>query len=305
MAVVYSGGTYINTTFTGGTKTNICNNVETQLVAAGWTTISGTGTTNVLLQSAAAPGSGNQGRVRLKDNGGNCVQVTIENVSGTAVQPSSTTSGGNLLPAASKVFRILASKFRFEVFTPWPTVAREFVMAGIVYVPSAYNGVITEAIYQCCNSCLDGDTTLRNSLRNFPYAGIGSNSCGIVNGNVNNWTNNANTACGSVQVRYMSNSYVTNYNTNNFPGQANLYRWHDLALDVSDVLIGWGLAAASDEALIRGQLFDYCYISDAFAADTTDSWTDQSATHSFFNLTNSYSGTAGASMRGSFWVATS
>src|SRR5438309_10759712 len=58
MATQYSGGTYINTTFTGDTKLNIANNVITNLLKAGWTAISGA------LNLAAAPtiaGSGSGG----------------------------------------------------------------------------------------------------------------------------------------------------------------------------------------------------------------------------------------------------
>src|ERR1044071_8307017 len=151
MSTVFSGGTYVNTTFTGDTKANIISNIQTQLTNAGWTVVSGGGTTNLLMQTALGADGYNQGRVRFKDNSGSCVQVTLENVSGTKTQTLNTTTGGNLLPAAAKTFRILASKYRFECFTPGTSLAREVVYAGILAIPTPYVGVITEAIYMGSN----------------------------------------------------------------------------------------------------------------------------------------------------------
>ena len=55
MAVVLSGGPNVNATFTGATKQNIIDGIETQLLAAGWSTISGHLTTNLLMQTATTP----------------------------------------------------------------------------------------------------------------------------------------------------------------------------------------------------------------------------------------------------------
>ena len=310
MATKFSGGTYVNTTFVGGTKTNICNNMETQLVNAGWTVISGTGTTNVLLQSAADPTTGNQGRVRFKDNGGSCVQVTIENVSGTKVLTSSTTSGAHLLPATSKTFRVLASKYRFEVFTPGVSAAREFVCAGILWIPTPYQGVITEAIYLQGNGLSDSDTAIRFSFRTSlsPAVGVSGNlgavSCGICNNNMQVNGNSGQSYMSDVQLRVPTCASLGSYTQGTAPGHANLYRWHDGALDMADALMGWGNSAVSDEAFIRGQVYDWTIVGDNLPVDVTGTWSDGGSSHDWWALTGGNTGNSSL-VRGTILVATS
>ena len=305
MATKFSGGTYVSQTFTGGTKTNICNSMETQLVAAGWTVVSGTGTTNVLLQSAADPTTGNQGRVRLKDNSGSCVQVTIENVSGSKAQSASTAVGGNLLPATSKTFRILASKYRFECFTPGASAAREFVCAGILWIPAPYQGIVTEAIYMQSNSRADNDSSLFNSFRNSLLSG-GGNNAGIVNGSLMSFDNIGSLYCGNVNLRVPTCAYSGGFSGTpsvSYGTQA-LGKWHDNALDMADPLMGWGANLVNDEPLLRGQVYDWTIIADSFAADTADSWTDGGSSHNWWALTSSNTG-GNTSTRGTIWVAVS
>jgi hypothetical protein len=58
-----------------------------------------------------------------------------------------------------------------------------------------------------------------------------------------------------------------------------------------------GLANTTDEAKIKGQLFDMVYIATAFAVDATDTFNS----HTWQNITNNNAG----SPSGGIWVATS
>jgi hypothetical protein len=305
MAIVYSGGTYVSTTFAGTTKAAIITALQTQLTNAGWTVISGSGTTNLLMQTAQDPTTHNQGRVRFKDNSGTCVQVTIENVSGTATEPLSTTNGGNLIPGSSLTYRIIATKYQFFCFVAGSyAVARRFVCAGIIWIPSFLQGVITEDIYMLSDSQSDTDTTTTNAyFRNSLNGSINTaaqnspNQASIVNGSLMENASNNNANWGLLHLIVPYNSDIQN--------NASGYRYHDLSVMISEPLLAHGTSSASDEALIRGQLYDCCVLSDTFTIDSTTSITDSGTAHTFWNLTAPANVGTTQNARGSLFVATS
>ncbi len=57
----------------------------------------------------------------------------------------------------------------------------------------------------------------------------------------------------------------------------------------------------TDEALLRGQMYDWTQLSDAFSLDSTDSWSDGGSSHNFYCF-SSIAGSASQG-RGSLWVA--
>ncbi len=126
MSVIYSGGTYVNTTFTPTTKQDIVTALENALVAAGWAVISGSGTAAVELQSATTS-QGLAVRVVIADLGGTtkCATVFLKHTSGS---PSSNIA--YLYPSGVQ-YRIIASRYGFLCQTDrCDTTAREHVMAG-------------------------------------------------------------------------------------------------------------------------------------------------------------------------------
>lgn len=134
MALQYAGGTRINFTFTdAGTRASLVSNLETQLAAAGWSTISGGGTGDVLMKSAVTP-DGLSIRVRLLDPGsGNCAQFTILNNAGTL------TSQIYFLLPGSFDWRIVANKYQFFMFrrgAAQRVASRAVLAAGTLWVPS-------------------------------------------------------------------------------------------------------------------------------------------------------------------------
>jgi len=132
----YSGGTYVNTTFVAsGTKQDLANNIETALLAAGFTTVSGSGTTNLLMQSAATPFP-HQMRFRFKAQN-TSVTVSIENVSGSIAGTNTTTGGVSLTPRAGNTWRVVANKYQFVIFVVGePSVLGEFVFGCVPFVPT-------------------------------------------------------------------------------------------------------------------------------------------------------------------------
>ena len=283
--IQYAGGTNVNTTFTTtvGTRQEIVTGVQTALTTAGWTVISGGGTGDVLMQSATTPTANNQIQARLYDPGaGSCAQVFIRNIAGTKVSAAT-----YLLPAALKVFRVIANKYQAFVFTPGSSAAREFVAFGVPYIPTFLHGVITaEFGWIVGNAIVDTDTTVRPAFRTIlgGQSTAGSESAcygAILNTNLlNNCLVNNVVHVGAVRVQANPYNQLVTVNT-------NAYRWHDDSLNASEALVAWGLTLFSDESKIRGQLWDAIVISDPFAADTTITLDARS----WFAITNSNAGT--------------
>lgn len=284
MAIQYSGGTNINTTFTctTGTRQEIVTGLEDALNSAGWTTISGHHTANVLLESATTPSPQSLVcRVKLLDPGsGNCAQVQFRNQGNTKAQANQFF----LFPSAGKVYRVIACPYQFFCFSADSlTVGRTFVGGGVPYIPSFLQGIITECIWSQGNSTSsDTSTTLYATFRNSNFLGFDNNMC-------NQWQ----TVNGNQSEVYGS------FGGGNRPGMQNLmvqkgaqdqvmqsqfapYRWHDGSLLTFEPLITWGLTSSSDEGLIRGQLWDAAMISGQFVADQTTTFDS----HNWWVFTN-------------------
>ena len=284
MAIQYSGGTNINTTFTctTGTRQEIVTGLENALVAAGWTVISGSGTANVLLESATTPSPQSLVcRVQLQDTGsGTSAQVRFRNQGNTKAQ----TNQYYLHPAVGKVYRVIACPYQFFCFaSDSMTVGRTYVAGGVPYLPSFLQGVITECIWShgnCTNS--DSSTTLYGSFRTANWLGSDNNQPNqwhVCNGNqveVFGVFSGGNRPGG--QQLYVQMSPQMQQMQSQWPG----YRWHDGSLLTYEPLIGWGLSGMSDENLIRGQLWDSAMISGQFVADQTTTFDS----HNWWVLTN-------------------
>lgn len=297
MAIQYPGGTIVNTTFTGATKNNIVTNLQTQLNNAGWTTISGGGTGDVILESATTPTASNNIRVRLRDSAAtNCAVINMQNAAATQVSQNCF-----LLPAAAKTFRVIANKYQFFCFTPGTSAAREFLGCGVPWIPSFLHGVVTgELGWINGNASSDTSTTVLVSLRTAleTHGGtVGSNSAsyfsGLVNGSMVNISTLGLNGLGSMRLVIPYSAAVQAF--------AYGFRWHDDSLMISDPLIAWGLTSGtSDEAKIRGQLWGAMVVSDAFAGDTALSSVDG---HDWWAITNANAGTTG-SAKGTLFLAT-
>jgi len=245
-------------------------------------------TESILLQSATQANVTNPIRVRLKDLLGNCINVFIENSAGTITAVSALTSAGFILPGAGKTFCIIATCYHFICLVPGSTAAREFVMAGMPYVPS-FLASVTDIGYAISNG--QSDTSTNNCLNPRISGTLNANptpniQC-IYNASLFAVGNNSSAGVGFLD-------YVLS-----IPPTAGqkAYRWANDDLNSCDVLMQWGLTANTDEGKIKGQLFDILWIGDAFVADATDTFNG----HDWYNLTSNNTGNP----RGGFWVATS
>lgn len=297
MAIQYVNTNRQNTTFSPTNKQDLINQIETVLLAAGWTTISGHATTTLVMQSATTPDSLNM-QIKLKDNGGTCVAVSLQNVAGTKVGNNSTTAGAQLNPGAStKTYRIVANKYQVFIWTPTPTPAREFAAWGVPALPSFLSGVVTEAMWLQGNAGSDTTATIFKSWRtclDTVQSGSGSatNVQVCCNGNIWENDNTGGPATGLGFPKLVPASLTD-------PSGASCFRWHDNSVNLTDALVAWGLASLSAEAMIRGQLWDAMVASGPFVGDLTTT----ADSHNWIVITDNNNGGTGAFAIGTLFLA--
>ena len=265
-AVVFAA-TRVNTTVlqVTGTRTEAVQLIEPVLVSAGWTTISGTGTGDVVLESADPAGAVPAIRMRLYDPGaGNCFRVSFRNVAATQIS-----NDLFLLPGAAKTWRIIANEFQLFIFnTAATTTARNFVAGGVPAVPSFLAPSV--AWWGMGDSISDTDATFRATLRvrlgthrtgyGTPSGQTGTHACNW-NGVLLNGFGSGNTFAAIRIIApwdtYMSTSVVPQFADDTFM--------------VSDAWIGWGLAGDLDSSAhrITGLVYDSIVVAGNVSADTT------------------------------------
>lgn len=296
MAIQYSGNAQTST-FTPSVKQDIINDVETALLAAGWTTISGHGTTNLLMQSATTP-QGFAIHVRLKDNGGTCVTFSLESTDGVLVGGNSTTAGIFLNPnSGGYVYRVVCNKYQAFIYaTPDPGVGRTFAAFGVPYVPSWVASMTTRVGWLQGNAVSDTDTTNEPSFRSGLSGGtaFGSNMANQAMFNSAIWSFNSNSSnmTGIIGIP----AYVCPTGASTSTG----YRWENNSALLIDALISWGDTASNVEARFKGQLWDALVSTDAYAGDDTATID----THNWIVVTDNGTGVTGSS-RGTLLIATS
>jgi hypothetical protein len=293
MSIQYSGNAQTST-FTCSTKQNIIDNVETALLAAGWTTISGHGTTNLLMQSATTP-QGFAINVRLKDNGGTCVTFSIETTSGSLTGANSTSTGGGFLNPAAGTYRVTCNKYQAFIYQiPYSSgTSRTYVGFGVPWVPSWVAASTSALGWMHGNAETDTDTNERTGFREqlSPLGGAAVGACECLY-NVSLWNDNTSSAAQGVP------------SIPNFLGQANngssqnQYRYENGAAFLFDALICWGAGGSTNEGKAKGQLWDAVVSSDAYTADSTTSFDG----HNWITLTAAGTSTAN---RGTLLLATS
>jgi hypothetical protein len=297
MAIQYVDLNRQNTTFIPTNKQNLIDNIETVLLAAGWTTISGHATTTLVMQSATTPQGLNM-QMKFKDNGGTCVTLSLQNVSGSKVGTNSTTTGVQLNPgASSKTYRMVANKYQAFIWTASVTPGREFAGFGVPYIPVFLVGVIIECMWLQGNGISDTSTTIATSLRTSlqsytPTAGLFGTQQMLVNGNL--WQLDANTNPGSQNGGFCVIP-VGMFVVDNL----RAYRWHDNSASLIDALVAWGLTSATDEGKIRGQLWDSMLSSESYAGDLTTI----ADSHNWIALTDLQNG-SNVQPRGTLFIAT-
>lgn len=293
MAIQYATGTTVHTSVAADNKATLISNIQTQLTTAGWSVVSGGGTTNLKMACAATPQS-NQIRVRIFDDGANCVRIRVMNVAETIVMADS----GYLLPAASKTFLINANRHQFAIWSSGSIAARDFVMVSAMYIPNHLTSITTLAfLISQSNSDTDvgsrGGFRVGTSLRH-PSTGFNGNFFGLVNSTVMEHVGD-----GSTTARQGIPSLVSPRpsDTTSSPQQTV---WHDGSVFIIEPLIGWGLADITDPFRVYGQIWNASLITDAFTMDTVPTAFNG---RNWINLTSNNTGTTYSS-RGSLFLTT-
>lgn len=279
MGIQLSGGTSVNFTWTPVTRLAIINNIEDQLLLAGWSRAVGTlHAADVTMQSATTA-AGLACRLRLFDPGtGNCAQLFLQNGAGGDVQ----TTAFFLNPVGS-LYRIIAHKYDFWVMTG-ASNAREFACGGVLFTPTTLT--TTQNIFGCGNSENDTNTLLRSALRNSHYS---VNGPYYANYNGNFYTTGVLSGTGVLELVGVAGA---NYST-----QCG-YRWHDDSAINFDPLLAWGLTAATDEAKIAGQIHDALFVNKELPGDFTFTTADAK---NWFVISKSVVG-SGSAARGALCV---
>jgi hypothetical protein len=274
MALRFSGGPYVNTTFTctTGTRLEIVNGIVAALPSAGWTTIS-SATGDYTLQSGTSP-EGLAIRVRVFDPGsGNCAQVFLKSVDGWFTSQTSW-----LKPAASLVFHVVASPYQFFVYTLTSQTNTNYgtwLGCGVPAVPAWLNGTLTECGWIKGNTTGDAGSwcgSWRNELLGYTgdfyshwsgFYGMNGGTRAIVDANpINDWY-----YFGDLELVFHGNGnrQASGQGVAGYQG----FRWADNTLQLHDPYIAWGPnGRTTDEARIFGQLWDAAIASDAFTVDT-------------------------------------
>jgi hypothetical protein len=258
MAIQYSGGTIVNTTFATTTRADLVNNITSNLSTAGWTTIS-SATGDITMETVAY----NNAKVRFRffDPGsGNCAQVTMKHSSG-----SPTSNICYLLPGNS--YRIIANKYQFFCFAVGSSNkanAREVCMGGNVWFPSFLTIASGDAVaWMQYHGTGDADVTsktwsFRSRLKN---ASNSSNPFSTIYGAANVQSTATSGLLGQV-------SCVVSQGGDNITTDGN-FRWYDGSYQVTEALIGWSAASTSSESKIKGQIWDAIIVSGSWAGESS------------------------------------
>jgi len=245
MAIQYSGGTLVNNTFTANSLATFCSGVQTALTTAGWSVVSGGGTTDVKFQSATTP-QGLAFRMRMYA-GAAGAKFQLNNPAET----SATGDFGYFNYGTNLTVRIVANQY--QAFIMHPSYWNDFVAFGTPWIPAFLEGVITEAFWGQSTRVSDNGASMACSFRNrLSAAGAGTGAasqCASINGSVWCYTNNFDGNGGYTGYQQLW-TIVAAHNV----GVAGM--WHSGDVVVAEPLISWGAIGRGDPALIRGQLWD-------------------------------------------------
>ena len=261
---------------------------------------SGTATMNseIVMQTGTTP-QGYQLNMRMRDNGGTCVTFTIETTDNVLKGTNNTTYGGQLRPATSKTWHIVANQFQFWMWVDGDyTIGNEFLLVSCPYIPPfltpKYIGIMQSAGRGDGTGCLTCSGNWRYTL--------GGNS----NDNSQNWYNaiygtvlmDSPTGPGSGNtpgcLGVINGLYSQMINTANPGGQPTRYANLDLATIDTNVI--WGSPYMNSEPMMRCQLWDSIIILDQFQGDQTATFDS----HNWICLTSSIASATAAAI----WVVT-
>lgn len=262
MSLQKAGGTNIDNTVTPAAATNLVDHLETHLVSAGWTIISGSGTDAIKFQSAATP-DGMQIRI-LTGVSGSDMSLEMRNVGETA---TGTAGCIRLTVNGADSWRLMANKYGFVLFQDTTPVtfltsgAKKWCICGTLYLESFLTPTVTEVGFLMGDHLSTGSSVHQRSFRNeLSLAGRPAVFQGLYNGTlmeIHNDTSGSTTSTlmGSPALAFMSMLPSANQQFVSNPDM-NL-QWATGEFPVMDPLVMWGTPDKSTNLKrIRGQMFD-------------------------------------------------
>jgi len=254
MAVRYSGGPIVSTTFDASSRTALVDNLKAALVNAGWTTVSGS-SGDWKLQSASTP-AGHAIRVRLYDPGGSAVSARMRLLSADEVVAP---NGDLWLKAGSGyVYRVMANKYQFMCFRDGEfSTAGTAWAAGVPWTPSWHS--VARLGWAASASRSDNETSARDSWRTRPYWGDCAHA--VIYGSTGLYSDSG--LQHSSWLQYLA-PYKAHGNADSLTG----LRWPDGSILVADPLISYAVDAWGNVGRMVGQLWDAIIVADsAIGAD--------------------------------------
>ena len=257
LTLVHASGSY-------PTIPTLCGFLEASLTAAGWSVVSGSGTTTLKMQSASTP----EGLAGMRIE-------TVALTNTLAVRPMSVDEARKgadanrmfLRPGGTKTWRIIANRYQcFVMVDASFNAAGEFAMFGTPWIPAFMGGATNSIWYGMCNNTTDANTSACSSMRIYPahhYGDSGgSNSVTGYGGDLVQVSTNylINSARGTPRIYGMGGSHRD--------GGYDSGRLQDLALTVSETYIAWRLPTAAAAAVIRGQIWNAVVVNYPLAGDT-------------------------------------
>ncbi|MBK8200726.1 MAG: hypothetical protein IPK75_20510 [Acidobacteria bacterium] len=180
-----------------------------------------------------------------------------------------------LLPAAARVWRIVANQYQFFIYENGTngTVSRRFAAAGVPFVPTWNVPFVTNStVWGISDGDADGSGTARSTWRTCPsYIGC---SVSASHGNVyqlNNTgsiegTNVNNNSQGAVRFVLPFSAQISSSLSSSNGGR----RFMDDSWFISDAWIAYDTAAFTNEAKVVGMAWDALWIvQNTLTADTT------------------------------------
>lgn len=274
-SIVYPGGTTVNVTFATAVKADILTNVKTQLLAAGWSTISSSSTV-VVMQTANTP-QGLNIRCRMQDNGANCICFSIESAVSGATQPNNNNSGGFLIPGGT--FRIVANQYQFCCYQPSSYGSgRMFILVSCPFIPApASNSLPTAAGLLFCDSANDGFATQLASFRtglNTSVANSFANNAAIYGASIMANANNTNANSASIANLLLPYTMIGFNQSSYSASNNNATKWRNANNDTMtfDALVLSGLSLPTDIPQVWAQLWGAVIRYNSYVGDYTDSF---------------------------------
>lgn len=261
MALQKAGGTNIDNTVTPADESALIDHLETHLVSAGWTIISGGGSDAIKFESAATPES-MKIRIVTSSQGtemGLELRNASESATGATAQVRCDVDGVNS-------WRLMANKYAFILFEETAAVAfgaagaKKWCMAGTLFLESFLTPTITEIGFLFGDHKKTTSDLHHNSFR--VESEIRGNSA------ANSLLYNAvvrNTEDVNANIERGDSGFLLSYwsqGTGVYSGSpTKLAQWVSAEHFMCDPLLGWGEPSrTANFKQLRGQLYD-CVIA--------------------------------------------